>query len=224
MKRRQRVARGSALLVLGLLALGAPGVGAASGPTEAQLDEGLLTTADLLATFEETDRRPLDAAELAADDRGPCRGPNTMAHAVDIDPGVEVVTASFGTDAGASLTEDVFSFATATQASDFVARNAKQIKSCTSWDGLLQGATRAFTVRAARSTRHGDQAAQLDVDIAPVTGTSTGIDGPLTRQSIFLRDGSLVAVLQYLRSVDFPARTPGSRYPGSAVKHLRSVP
>jgi hypothetical protein len=39
----------------------------------------------------------------------------------------------------------------------------------------------------------------------------------LIRQTTFVRVGSLVTTLLYLRSVDFPRTTPGRGYPESAV-------
>ena len=177
----------------------------------------------MLPSFEQTDLRTLDAAELAEDDRGPCSGPNTMAHAIGLDKQVDVVTAAFGTEAGASLTEDVFSFKNAKQAKSFIKKNSKQLKSCDSWEGILGGAPREFEVSSIDEPDLGDQAFEVTVAVAPVTPRSTGFDGELIRETAYVRIGSVVVSLLYLRSVDFPARPPGPGYPTSAITKLEEA-
>jgi hypothetical protein len=204
--------------------LSAPTVaGADSRPSRADLDAGLLTTADLFHGYAENDRRPLEAADLAQDDRGPCRGPNTMAHAIDLDDRVDVVTASFGTETGAALTEDVFSFTNAKQAKSFITRNVNQLKKCKRWKGLLGGQTRDFEVDSVRSLDLGSQAVQATVDVAPRTAGARGFDGGLIRQTTYVRVGSVVASLLFLRSIDFPRPKPGRGYPQSAVTALEDA-
>lgn len=160
---------------------------------------------------------------MSSDTRGPCGGPNTMAHAVALDDDVNVVTAAFGTETGVSLTEDVFSFKTSKQAEFFVKKNDKQVKSCDSWKGLLQGATRTFEVTSVRAPKWGDQAVHANVNVAPTSARATGFDGKLIRQTTYVRLGTVVALLLYLRSVDFSSSTAGSGYPKSAVKSLKAA-
>lgn len=206
---------------LGVSTAGATGL--EKRPTPTQLDAGLLESADVLPIFQETDRRTLDAADLADDKRGPCNGPNTMAHAVALDEQVDVVTAAFGTEAGASLTEDVFSFKTAKQAASFIKKNSKQLKTCDTWDGVLGGVTREFEVTSTDAPKLGDQALEVNVIVAPLTPSSTGFDGELIRETTYVRVGSVVVSLLYLRSVDFPARPPGAGYPQSAVTKIEDA-
>lgn len=195
---------------------------AAAAPTPDQLDAGLLTVDDLdtRTGFEEVDRRELDAAALAAPDRGPCNGPNAPARAVEADPTVVLVTAAFGTDAGASLTQDVYSFANERQAKRFMARNAKQVRSCDEWDGQLQGAMRTYVVDSVTAEKLGDGAFVASAAVEPTTTGATGFDGELIRETTYARVGSVVMTLQFLRSVDYPSDTPGPGYPKRAVRTL----
>jgi hypothetical protein len=207
--------------------LSASAVGAFAGgtrPTAEQLDEGLLTTDDLIKGFEETDRRPLDALSLANDTRGPCNGPNSMAHAADLDDGVVVVTAAFGTETGGSVTEDVFAFAKAKQATSFIDRSEEQQKSCDSWDGQVgDPPPREITVSSVRTPKLGDQSLVVNVRIAPVSPRDTGFFGELIRQTTYARLGAVVASITYLRSIDFRSKKPGPGYPASAISKLEDV-
>lgn len=203
--------------------------GAGTQVPTSDLEAALLTVDDLLPVFQQTARASVDPSTTARPTGGPCDGPSNSGRALAIDPQVAVSGAVFKVETGAgsdaSLNEDLWAFASSKEAKAFMKATKKQQAGCKEWQAVLgsESMPRAFKLSATSNPKLGDEALKIDQLVAPGPGVPVEAISASKRQLTFIRVGSVVVALNYLRTQAFTAKKPGPGYPGSAVDLLEST-